>query len=196
MYHIAIFASGKGSNADSICSYFQHHPSIAISAVCSNKQDAGVHQVAKKYAIPSFYISPEILKNPSRLLELISAQQIDFIILAGYLKQISPELIAAYPGKIINIHPALLPKFGGKGMYGSNVHQAVAEAQETESGISIHLVNEKYDEGKIIFQAKIPIDKGDSPQRIAEKVLELEHRHFAPVIEKYILEFAGNPQSK
>ncbi len=192
MYHIAIFASGKGSNADSICSYFQQHPSIMVSAIYSNKQEAGVHQVAKKYGVPSFYISPEILKNPLQLLEFISDHRVDFIILAGYLKQISPELIAAYPDKIINIHPALLPKFGGKGMYGSNVHQAVAEAGETESGISIHLVNEKYDEGKIIFQAKTPVEKGDSPQRIAEKVLELEHRHFAPVIEKYILEFAGN----
>lgn len=189
MQYIAIFASGKGSNAETICRYFSSHPTIRVSCILSNKQDAGVHEIARLNHLPSFYLSTDLLKSPDKILIILKEHNVNFIVLAGYLKQIQPEIIAAYPGRIINIHPALLPKFGGKGMYGMNVHEAVAHSGEKETGITIHHVNEKYDEGKIIFQATTSVDKDDSPKRISEKVLVLEHKHFAPVIEQVILNY-------
>ena len=186
MQYIAIFASGKGSNAETICRYFSKHQMVKVSCIVSNKQNAGVFEVASRFNIPFFYLSPDLLKSPSDLLLLLKKHKVNFIVLAGYLKQILPEMISAYPRKIINIHPALLPKFGGKGMYGMYVHEAVAKEKEKESGITIHYVDEHYDEGEIIFQTQTQIDSEDSPQRIAEKVLQLEHQYFAPVIETVI----------
>lgn len=180
---MAIFASGKGSNANNICNYFQNSKTISVALICSDRKSAGVFDVAKNQNVEAFYLSKEILGNPSTLVEILDKKEIDFIVLAGFLKLIPKELVENFRGKIINIHPALLPKFGGHGMFGMHVHEAVAAAQEIETGITIHHVNEHYDEGDIIFQAKTKLDKDDSPSRIAEKIAQLEMEFFPKVIE-------------
>lgn len=183
MKRIAIFASGKGSNADNICNYFHNNKSISVALICSDRKSAGVLDVAKNHDVESIYLSKEVLGNPSTLVSLLNSRKIDFIVLAGFLKLIPKELVENFRGKIINIHPALLPKFGGHGMFGMHVHEAVSAARETETGITIHHVNENYDEGDIIFQAETKIDQGDSPSRIAEKIAKLEMEFFPKVIE-------------
>jgi phosphoribosylglycinamide formyltransferase-1 len=183
MKRIAIFASGKGSNAANICNYFRNHESISVALICSDRKQAGVFDVANINDVESVYLSKEILGQPSTLVSLLKSKEIDFIVLAGFLKLIPRELVENFRGKIINVHPALLPKFGGHGMFGMHVHEAVAAAQETETGITIHHVNEQYDEGDIIFQARTKIDQGDSPSRIAEKIAKLEMEFFPKVIE-------------
>jgi len=184
MKHIAIFASGSGTNAENIAKYFQNDENIEISLILSNKKQALVLEKAKKLNIKSIYFSKEDFKNSTKILDFLKNENIDFIVLAGFLLLIPKYLIQAYPNKIINIHPALLPKYGGKGMYGSNVHKAIIENNETESGISIHYVNEKYDEGNIIFQAKCTVEKNDTHETLAEKIHKLEHKHFPLIIKK------------
>ena len=181
---IALLASGSGSNAENILQYFSKNDNFAFPLIISNKANAFVHERAKKLNIPSFTFSKEEFSEGKDIVRLLKEQQIDCIVLAGFLLKIPLVLINEYPNKIINIHPALLPKFGGKGMYGHYVHNAVAAAGETESGITIHYVNSNYDEGSIIFQAKCPVLPTDTPDMIAEKVHALEYEYFPKVIEE------------
>ena len=182
MKRIAIFASGKGSNADSLCTHLVNHASIKVELILSDRKEAGVFAVAEKHGVQAIYLNKELLTHPDEVVALLKEHDIDVLVLAGYLKLVPKEWIAAYPGKVFNLHPALLPKFGGKGMYGMHVHRAVAAAGETETGITIHEVNEHYDEGKIIFQAHTPVEPTDSPESIAEKIAALEKEFFAKVI--------------
>jgi len=186
MTNIAIFASGNGSNAENIHKQLANNNSLTIRLVVCNNPDAFVLKRAKKLNIPSIILNNESLNNKDHFLSLMKDYDIDFIVLSGYLKLIPSFLIKKYPQKIINIHPALLPKYGGKGMYGMAVHKAVIENNEKESGITIHYVSEKYDDGEIIFQAKCIIDKSETPESLAEKIHFLEYQHY-PIIIKSIL---------
>jgi phosphoribosylglycinamide formyltransferase-1 len=186
MKRIAIFASGKGSNADSLCTHLVNHASIKVELILSDRKEAGVFGVAEKHHVQAIYLNKELLTHPDQVVALLKEHHIDVLVLAGYLKLVPKEWIAAYPGKVFNLHPALLPKFGGKGMYGMHVHRAVAAAGETETGITIHEVNEHYDEGKILFQARTAVEATDTPERIAEKIAALEKEHFAKVITKVV----------
>lgn len=179
---IALFASGSGSNAENIIQYFSHSTTFLFPVIISNKSDAFVHERAKTFQIPSVTFSREDFSKGDEILGLLKEYNIDCIVLAGFLLKVPEVLLQAFPNKIINIHPALLPKFGGKGMYGHHVHEAIVAAGETESGITIHYVNSNYDEGDIIFQAKCPVLPSDTPDMIAEKVHKLEYEHFPRVI--------------
>jgi phosphoribosylglycinamide formyltransferase-1 len=185
---IALLASGSGSNAENIVRYFENKEGVEFPLILSNKADAYVHERAKKLHIPSFTIGKTGFEN-GEALQLLQEHQIDLIVLAGFLLKVPENLLKAYPGKIINIHPALLPKYGGKGMYGSHVHEAVVAHKETESGITIHYVNEQYDEGTIIFQTKCKVLPSDSPEQVAAKVHALEYQYFPEVIEKLVITF-------
>ncbi len=186
MKNIAIFASGRGSNAAKIVDYFKEDDRVRINTIISNKKEAGVLDLALKNKIPSRVISRTGFYKTHNILEYLKDKQTDIIVLAGFLWLIPDYLITAYPQKIVNIHPALLPKYGGKGMYGHHVHKAVKEAGEKESGITIHYVNEHYDEGKHIAQFSTPLDGSMSADEIAQAVLKLEHEHLAPTIEKIL----------
>lgn len=186
MKRIAIFASGSGSNAENIVRYFSGNDEIEISLILSNKKEAFVHERAKKLGIPSYTFSKTEFDEADLILETLQQYEIDFIVLAGFLLKVPRPILEAFPNRIINIHPALLPKYGGKGMYGDRVHRAVIDAGEKESGISIHYVNEHYDEGNIIFQATCEVLPSDSPDDIAQKVHQLEYNYFPEVIEKII----------
>lgn len=181
--NIALFASGSGSNAENIVRFFSESEKFSFPVIISNKPDAFVHERAKKLQIPSVTFSRQDFLSGQPILDFLKTHEIDAIILAGFLLKVPEILVKAYPDKIINIHPALLPKYGGKGMYGHHVHEAVAASGDTESGISIHYVNEHYDEGSIIFQAKCAVLPTDSPDTIAEKVHALEYEHFPKVID-------------
>ncbi|MCB0735459.1 MAG: phosphoribosylglycinamide formyltransferase [Bacteroidetes bacterium] len=182
---LILFASGSGTNAENIIRYFEHHPWIEVCGVYCNKADAGVIQRVEPYSVPTRVFKPSELRDGVVLQELAD-QEIDYIVLAGFLLLIPTEFVRAFPDRIINIHPALLPKYGGKGMYGMHVHEAVVAAGETESGITIHLVNEHYDEGESLFKAHVPLEKTDTPQDVAGRIHELEYRFFPKVIERYI----------
>jgi len=183
--NIAILASGSGSNAEKIINHFQGSTKARISLIASNKKAAYVLERAKKHGVPTHTFTKAELES-GKLTEILINQHIDFVVLAGFLLQIPKGLIKAFPNQIVNIHPALLPKYEGKGMYGDNVHKAVKAAEEKETGITIHLVNENYDEGKIIFQTAVKIDKIDTPDQIAEKVHILEHKYYPKIIESLI----------
>ena len=183
MKHICIFASGNGTNAQNIIRYFKNAKNIEISLVLSNKKEAYVLQRAKLLDVPTRFFTREDFHNYSVLI-LLEEYKIDFIVLAGFLWLIPKEFLRAYQNRIVNIHPALLPKFGGKGMYGTRVHETVLENKEKESGISIHYVNEEYDKGDIIFQARCKIEQGETADSLAKKVHKLEYEHYPPVIEK------------
>ena len=187
MRHIAIFASGSGTNAKKIIEYFVHSEKIKISLVVSNKVDAGVLQVAKDFGLPSLVIDKYQLANESLMTSLLEKHKVEYIILAGFLLLIPVFLVRNFEKRIVNIHPALLPNYGGKGMYGRHVHEAVYKNKEHESGISIHFASDQYDEGDIIFQKSIAINEGDTPEIIAQKVQQLEHQFFPKVIEELIL---------
>lgn len=186
MRRLAIFASGTGSNAAKIISHFQGIEDIEVSLIVSNRPQAGVLTIAEQAGVPSMIIDRSFFYDSNQLVFELKQRSVDFIVLAGFLWLIPPYLIKAYPRKIVNIHPALLPKYGGKGMYGMHVHRAVKANNEQESGISIHFVNERFDEGAVIFQASCNIDPVDSPEVIREKVLTLEHKYFPPVVEDVI----------
>jgi phosphoribosylglycinamide formyltransferase-1 len=186
MTNIAIFASGSGSNAQRIMEYFQDSKDIKVSLLMSNNKNAYALERAKAFNIPTSTFDKQTFCNSDLVIDELKANNISWVILAGFLWLIPNNLVKAFPHKIINIHPALLPKYGGKGMYGHFVHEAVVAAKESESGISIHYVDENYDEGKIIFQAKCSIHPEDSPEVVAKKVLTLEHEHFPVVIENLI----------
>ena len=186
MKRLAIFASGSGTNAENIAQYFKESSEIEVALVVSNKKDAFVHERARKLGIPSFSFSKAEFESGEPVLELLHQREIDFIVLAGFLLKVPQPIIAAFPNKIINIHPALLPKFGGKGMYGDHVHRAVVDEGEKESGITIHYINEHYDEGDIIFQATCPVLPNDTPDEVAQKVHRLEYLHFPTIIEQTV----------
>ncbi|MCG9910817.1 MAG: phosphoribosylglycinamide formyltransferase [Flavobacteriales bacterium] len=188
MKKVWIFASGGGSNAEKLFAHFKNHTSINITGLLCNNSDAGVISKAQKEAIPVFQLSNAALNEHGKLLALLHENDVDYIILAGFLRKIPDEVVKAFPNRIINIHPALLPKYGGKGMYGMHVHKAVKAAGEKISGITIHLVNEHYDEGRVLFQESVSLSESDSAEDIARKVLALEHAHFPSVCEKFILE--------
>ena len=181
---IAILASGAGSNAANIIQHFKNTP-VQISLIACNKADAGVFQIAKDNKIDSILLTKENFKTSDQFVNELQQRQIDLVILAGFLWLVPTNLVKAFADRIINIHPALLPKFGGKGMYGHFVHEAVHEAQEVESGITIHLVNEEFDKGKILFQAKASVENC-SASEIEQKVRALEIEHFPKAIENFI----------
>ncbi|WP_420320751.1 phosphoribosylglycinamide formyltransferase [Flagellimonas sp.] len=186
MKRVVILASGSGSNAENIFSYFKGSDTVEVVAVLTNKKTAKVLDRCEKLGIPAYFFNREAFSGPSGFVEIMKSFRPDLIVLAGFLWKISSSLINAFPNKIINIHPALLPKYGGKGMYGSKVHEAVKENSEAETGITIHYVNENYDEGAIIFQAKTAINTSDTADDIAQKVHQLEYEHFPKVIEKLL----------
>jgi phosphoribosylglycinamide formyltransferase 1 len=187
MKHIAIFASGEGTNAQNIIDYFKHSDKVKVALVVSNKSTANVLNRAKKEGVPTLLISRTDFYENDNTINALRAAHIDFIVLAGFLWMIPKNLIQAFPNKMINIHPALLPKFGGKGMYGMHVHTAVVQAGETETGISIHYVNEHYDEGEVIAQHRCTISKHDTPEIVAQKIHKLEQDFFPQAIEHCLL---------
>ena len=182
MKNIAIFASGTGSNAKKIVEHFSNNATISVGLIISNKPTAKVLDMAKAHNIPTLIINRTDFYKTESLLTDLKKYQIDFIALAGFLWLIPTYLVKAFPNKMINIHPALLPKYGGKGMYGHHVHEAVFKNRETESGITLHYVNEQYDEGNVIFQATCPVTPTDTPVDIARNVLKLEHYYFPRVL--------------
>ncbi len=185
---IAIFASGKGSNAENIIKYFKNNSLAEVVLVISNALNANVLLRAKHLDTQAVVITKEDLYHSETVLQILKKEKIDWIILAGFLWIFPKTILDQYPNKVINIHPALLPKYGGKGMYGMHIHRAVVENREKETGITIHYVNEKYDEGKIIFQAKAEISATDTQESIAAKIHLLEQQHFPKVIEQLIAE--------
>lgn len=187
MTHIALFSSGNGTNAENIVKYFDKSSQINVSMVISNNQNAYVHQRANALNIPSYSFTKEEIMEGTPLLELLSDHNIDYIILAGFLLKVPNTLLENFPKRIINIHPALLPKYGGKGMYGDIVHKKAIEMGDKKSGITIHFVNDKYDEGEIIFQESCDILPEDTFEDVAEKVHKLEYAHFPRIIENIIL---------
>ena len=184
--HIAIFASGAGSNAQKIIDHFRQSGHIKISLIICNKPGAGVLNIAARENIPAILIDKEKFFRGNAYTDDLKKHQIDFIILAGFLWKIPATLIKAYSGSIVNIHPALLPKYGGKGMYGNHVHEAVIQAKEKESGITIHYVDEQYDHGDAIFQAKCAVLENDTAESLAQRIHGLEYEHYAKVIEKIL----------
>ncbi len=187
MKRIAIFASGAGSNAKKIIEHFEHHVQVHIALVVCNKPGAGVLKIAEEHGIRVLLIEKEQFFRGNAYVDELKEQQIDFIVLAGFLWKIPVALIRAYPQKMVNIHPALLPNFGGKGMYGRFVHEAVIEQKEKESGISIHFVDDLYDHGEVIFQARCNVNEDDTAETLAQRIHELEHKHFATEIEKLLV---------
>lgn len=187
MKRIVIFASGSGSNAENIIKYFNSTKTAIVTHVLSNNQHAKVFDRCEKLNVDASLFDRDSFSKDNTVLNFLLAEA-DIIVLAGFLWRIPSKIVDAFPNKIINIHPALLPKYGGKGMYGMNVHNAVKENNETETGITIHYVNENYDEGAIIFQAKTSISSDDTPETIAQKVHELEYIHFPKIIEEVILQ--------
>ncbi len=182
---IAIFASGEGTNTQHLIEYFKG-TDFKIALILCNNPNANVLNRARTSGIPSLLINKEELYTTDKVLKRLQAEKTDLIVCAGFLWKVPDNVLHAYPDKIVNVHPALLPKFGGKGMYGMHVHKAVIEAGEKESGITIHYLNEHYDEGKIIFQATCEVRKDDTPQTLAQKVQELEHTYFAKTIEQLL----------
>ena len=183
---LAIFASGSGSNAEKIAEYFTGRTDIEISLILSNNPQAGVIARARRYQVPVVLFDRKTFYDTHRIIEILQNEHIDLVVLAGFMMLIPEAMVQAFPDKIVNIHPALLPKYGGKGMYGHFVHEAVVAAQELESGVSIHFVNERYDEGDIIFQATCEVIPTDTPEEVARKVQVLEHQHYPEVVDKLL----------
>ena len=186
MKNIAIFASGSGTNAENLIRFFRTSPFGKIRTVLSNRADAGVIDRAQSLEVESLVFTREQFYNTHEVLDLLIERDINYIVLAGFLWLVPEYMLLPFENKIVNIHPALLPKYGGKGMYGSRVHRAVIEAGESESGISIHYLNPKYDEGDIIFQASCDIEPGETPDSLAKKIHELEYEFFPTVVENLL----------
>jgi phosphoribosylglycinamide formyltransferase-1 len=187
MRNIAILASGSGTNAENIIKYFSNSNSVKVSLVLSNKRQALVLKRAEMLNIRTVFFERKEFYVTGKVLRYLALYKIDFIILAGFLWLVPENIIEQYPGRIINIHPALLPRYGGKGMYGDSVHKAVLGNKDKESGITIHYVNKQYDEGDIVFQAKCKVDPSDTPSTLAERVHALEYAHYPEVIEDLVL---------
>ena len=186
MKNIAVFASGNGTNAEKLFEKFQDHPQGRISRLLSNNPKAGVLARAERFGIPTEVFSRKILQTTDQILTILQDNEIDLIVLAGFMLMVPENLIRAFPDRIVNVHPALLPAYGGKGMYGSHVHEAVVAAGERETGISIHYVNEHYDEGRMILQVSCPIAPGDTAEDVANKVHQLEHQYYPEVVEELV----------
>lgn len=187
MINIAIFASGSGSNAENLFNYYANSTNVKIKLVITNNENAGIVERANRYRKNIQIISKTALTNyTEQLIDFLQTEKVDLIVLAGFLLKVPEALVKAFPNRIINLHPALLPKFGGKGMYGANVHKAVIEAQEKESGITIHFVNEEYDKGEIILQAKCNLNTNDTPETLAEKIHLLEYEFLPKAVDKVI----------
>jgi phosphoribosylglycinamide formyltransferase-1 len=184
--NIAIFASGSGTNAENIIRYFTRNPSVQVKLVLTNREDAYVLKRTEKLHVPGIIFSANELKEGTKVDEILVENKIDYLILAGFLLKVPERIVSRYRGRIINIHPALLPKYGGKGMYGNKVHQAVVDSLEKESGITIHLVDEVYDNGETLFQAKCTLDADESAETLAAKIHKLEKEHFPRIIDEYI----------
>jgi len=184
-YRLAVFASGNGTNAEEIFKYFQNHPSIRVVLLVTNNPEAKVIDRARRFGVPSFVFSRPQFMDGGEVLAQLEEKKVTHVILAGFLWLIPPYLLKEYPNRIVNIHPALLPKFGGKGMYGMKVHEAVKVAGEKQTGITIHTINENYDEGEFIFQTSCDVAPEDTPEAIQLKVQALEYHHFPRVIEKW-----------
>lgn len=187
MKNIAIFASGSGSNAERLTEYFAESKLINVSLFLTNNKNAGVIERGHRLGIPTVIFDKAAFAKTGKIVELLVNQHIDYIVLAGFLWLIPENLLKAFPDKIINIHPALLPKYGGKGMWGHHVHDAVVANKETESGITIHLVNEEYDKGEIFFQAKCEVLSTDTATDVALKIQKLEHKHFPEIVGEFVL---------
>ena len=183
---LAVFASGSGTNAEAIMAHFANHPSIEVAALLSNNPNAYALERARKFNVPTMVFSRYQFRETEEVLNWLIEKKVTHIVLAGFLWLVPDYLVKKYQGRIINIHPALLPKYGGKGMYGMHVHEAVKAAGEKETGITIHLVNEQYDEGKILLQAKTNLTGTETIEEIAAKVHALEYRHYPDVIEKWV----------
>ena len=192
MRNIAVFASGKGSNTESIIKYFEGHPSIRVSLIITTNPEAGVVKIAQKHKVISAIISKSVLNDEEPLNKLLKAQNIELIVLAGFLQLIPAFLLKQFPKRIINIHPALLPKHGGKGVYGIKVHESVLANGEKETGFTIHYVNEKYDEGEVILQKAFEINSSETPDSISAKVQELEHKYLPKTIETLLSKATGS----
>lgn len=187
MIKIAIFASGSGSNAERIVEFFNAKDEIEVSLILTNNPTSGVIERAQRLNIPVVIFNKKVFSKTDKIVEMLQLQSIDWLILAGFLWLVPKNLIKAFENRMINIHPALLPKYGGKGMWGHHVHEAVVANKEVETGITIHYVNENYDEGKIIFQAKCAVTETDSAEEVAQKIHLLEYQYFPEVIYKEIL---------
>lgn len=188
MMNIAIFASGEGTNAERICNFFAVSRTVRIVGIVCNRAQAGVYDRAKRLGVEIVHISREKLLEGGLALDLLHKWKTDLIVLAGYMCPITAPYLEAFPNKILNIHPALLPKYGGKGMYGEHVHRAVIAAGETVSGISVHLVDDHYDHGRTLCQASCPVLSGDTVESLAARIHRLEHRYYPICIEQYIEE--------
>jgi phosphoribosylglycinamide formyltransferase-1 len=187
MIQAAIFASGEGTNAENLFRYFASDPRIKIKLVITNRDDAGIVARAEKYKKNVHIVSKAALENyTDQLIEFLKVEGIDLIILAGFLLKLPEKFIQAFPGRIINLHPALLPNYGGKGMYGMHVHRAVIGNKDAESGITVHYVNEEYDKGEIILQARCAIDPSDTAEMLAEKIRQLELEHLPRAVERFL----------
>ncbi|MBC7694238.1 MAG: phosphoribosylglycinamide formyltransferase [Burkholderiales bacterium] len=187
MKNVAIFASGEGTNAENLFNYFMNDKRVKIKLVVTNSDKAGVIEKAERHKKNVQIISKSALyEYTAKIIEFLEAEKIDLIILAGFLLKMPEQFIKAFPDKIVNIHPALLPKYGGAGMYGMNVHKAVIENKELESGVTVHFVNEEYDKGEIILQAKCTVDFNETPESLSAKVRKLEFEYFPKAIEKII----------
>jgi phosphoribosylglycinamide formyltransferase-1 len=187
--NIAILASGNGSNAENIIHHFRDHSFIDVALIVTNNQNSGVIERGNQNNIPVEIIGNSSIQDGNELITVFEQFSVDFVILAGFLKKVPSAVIQCYENKIINIHPSLLPKYGGKGMFGMNVHRAVIENKESHSGITIHLVNENYDEGRILNQFEIDIIKGMTPELLQEEIQQLEKKYFPSIIEQYIKSF-------
>jgi phosphoribosylglycinamide formyltransferase-1 len=183
---LAIFASGSGSNTENVCNYFANHADIEVVFICTNKRDAFIVKRAEKLNIPVIFITKTELNSFVDLHEKLKNDKVDVIILAGFLLKLPTIMVEKYPNRILNIHPSLLPKYGGRGMYGDNVHKAVLENKEIESGISIHFVNQKYDEGELILQEKCSVSENETLETLAAKIHQLEKKYFPLTIEKIL----------
>lgn len=186
MKRIIIFASGSGTNAENIIRFFKNKKTAEVVLVLSNKKEAKVLERANEHKVPGMYFNRTLFYNTDYIVSFLKSLQPDLIVLSGFLWRIPESIINSFPDNIVNIHPALLPKYGGKGMYGLHVHRAVVENNETETGITIHYVNKNYDEGAVIFQASITVDPEDSAETLAQKVHSLEYEHFPVIIDQLL----------
>ncbi|MDR1557414.1 MAG: phosphoribosylglycinamide formyltransferase [Tannerellaceae bacterium] len=192
MKNIAIFASGSGTNAENIIRYFAGSRTIKVAVVLSDNSKAGVHARVRDLGVPSWVFTRKEFTEAGLILDKLAEYKVEWIILAGFMNKISAPLLQAFPHRIVNIHPALLPGFGGKGMYGMHVHEAVVAAGAKESGITIHYINENYDEGAVIFQASCPLLASDTAREVADKIHLLEYAHYPPVIEGLVCPLHNN----
>jgi len=187
MKKLCVFASGAGSNAENLIRYFKERKTADVALVVTSRKDAGVVELAKGLGVEVLVCDRESFNNPSGLTQKLQEKEIEFIVLAGFLWLIPECMVKAFPGKIVNIHPALLPRYGGKGMFGMHVHEAVVKAGEKESGITIHYVNNRYDEGQILLQKKFSLEPEETPNSLALKIRSLEHQYLPPLVESLII---------